>query len=71
VINKLFTKTIRNSKKGGLRLPPLSPPLKSTPDYMHRTFSVQEVTILLNLPQAIKRKFSIESFYIRLLWLEN
>jgi len=29
-------------------------------------FAVQEVTILLNLPWAIKRKFSIECFYIRL-----
>jgi len=34
-------------------------------------FSVQEVTILLNWLLAIKRKFSIEFFYIRLLWFEN
>jgi len=31
-------------------------------------FSVQEVTILLNFPLAITRKFSIECFYIRLLY---
>jgi len=38
---------------------------------MHRIFSVQEVTILPNLPWAIKQKFSIECFHIRLLWIEN
>jgi len=34
-------------------------------------FSVQEVTIFLNLPQAIKWKFSIGCFHIALLWIEN
>jgi len=29
----------------------------STPDYMFIIFSVQENTILLNLPQTIKRNF--------------
>jgi len=33
-----------------------------TPDHTYRIFFVQEVTILLKLPQAIKRKFSIECF---------
>ena len=36
------------------RRPSPSPPLISAPDYMYRIFSVQEVTVLLNLPQAAK-----------------
>jgi len=80
VINKLFNKTMQKlsvklskggphgiSERGGPRRPPRSPPLLPSLDYMYRMFSVQEVNILLNLSYAIKRRFSIECFYIRLL----
>jgi len=70
VINKLFNKTMQKlsaelSKAGPRR----SPPLISTPDYMYGMFSVQEVTLLLNLSEAIKRKFSVQCFYVRPVFL--
>ena len=69
VINKLFNKTMQKLSaelsKAGPKRSPRSPPLISTPDYMYRMFSVQEVALLLNLPEAIKRKFSVQGFYVR------
>jgi len=53
------------------RRPPRSPLLISHPDYIIQKFFSAEVTIFLNLPVAIKPKFSIECFYIRLLWFET
>jgi len=38
---------------------------------MYGIFSGQEVAIFLNLPWAIKRRFPVERFYIRLLGIEN
>jgi len=37
-----------------------------TADYTYMIFSVQELPSLLNLLREIKRRFSIECFYIRL-----
>ena len=69
VINKLFNKTMQKLSaelsKAGPRRSPRSPPLISTPDYMYRMFSVHEVTLLLNLPEAISRKFSVQCFCVR------
>jgi len=50
VINKTMQNLVRNSQNGNPMRPPRSPPLLFTPDYMCRIFSVEEVTILLNLP---------------------
>jgi len=40
-------------KDGSPKRLPRLPPLISTPEYMYRIVSVQEVTILLNFSQAI------------------
>jgi len=53
------------------RRPFLSYLLIPTPDYMYRMFSVQKVTILLNVPYSIQQNFSIECSYIRLLYFEK
>jgi len=38
---------------------------------VYTIFAVQQVAILLNLPKAIRRRFSIECCYIRLQWCAN
>ena len=69
--NKTMKKLSAKLSKEVSRRPFLSYLLIPTPDYMYRMFSVQKVTILLNVPYSIQQNFSIECSYIRLLYFEK